>query len=109
MKRNDSKLYREMSQPFSSGEVANEALQAFFTDVEEARKKHRIAEVIVLCEVSHDLDGFDVHGAASLLLGSYDKHLPMVARAYGEQRQLHEDNMAKLVAMSRERVRKVSP
>lgn len=105
--KNDPKTYREVSQPFVDGEVANAALQAFYSDVEASRKKHMIADVVVLCEVSHLIGAADeVRGTSSLRLGSSGSHLPMLARAYGEARAQHEDDLAAIIALHSRRTRK---
>ena len=101
VKRHDPALYRQMSIPFNTIDQANEALAAFFAEVAELRKKHRIADVVCLCEISHTLDGEEVRGSAHLHLGDVGAHLPMLAREYGAARQKHEDDMARLIANSR--------
>lgn len=100
-RRNDPKQYRELSQPFDSSEIANEALKRFFDDVEAARTKHKIADVTVIVEVRHMIDGEEVRGSASSHFGDSRNRLPMIAREYGAERQRHEDEMGLLIAMSR--------
>lgn len=96
--KNDPKTYREMAVPFADGETANAALSAFYEGVTELRKKHRIKNAIVLCEVGYIVDGQEVDGSSKLLLGSSEEHLLMLAYAYGEARQRHEDLIALAVA-----------
>jgi hypothetical protein len=97
----DPKLYREMSAPFDNGDDANAALQAFYEDVGAARKKHRISDVVVLCEIAHMLDGSEVRGSSSTMIGHSFNHLPMLAREYGAARQRHEDMLKHLISESR--------
>ncbi len=42
----DNKTYREMCQPHASRDAANDAIQAFFNDLGELRKKHKIRDVL---------------------------------------------------------------
>lgn len=104
--KDDPKHYREISVPFASSEDANVALHAFFSEVEAARNKHRIADVVVLCEVSHELDGHEVRGSASSSYGDSSRVVEIVARAYGSESARHEDRMALLMANARRTARK---
>lgn len=102
---NDPKRYRRMCEPFPSLEATQDAITAFFNDVEAAREKHRIADVILIAEVVHEADNTEVRGSSTLLLGDSTRALPILAREYGRHSQLHEDMMAKLTAGARKRVR----
>lgn len=104
--RNNPKHYREMSHPFPSTDDANAALSAFFSDVEAARNKHRISDVVVICEVSHDLDGEEVRGAASASYGDSARFVTMLAREYGAESARHEDRLAKVMSSARKMVSK---
>jgi hypothetical protein len=99
--RNNPAHYRRMSEPFPSADEANEALAAFFADVRAARDRHRIADVVVLCEVSHTLDGEEVRGAADSFMGDSARALPMLAREFGAAQQRHVDHIALTVARGR--------
>lgn len=50
MTARDPKLYRELSEPFESPDEANAAVEAFFNDLGEIRKKHGFPDVI--CVIS---------------------------------------------------------
>lgn len=98
--KNDPANYRRMSEPFRSGEEANEALSAFFDEVQAARERHRIADVVVLCEVPHAApvieDGEyrgvkEVRGAAEMFLGDSARVLPMLAMGLGAERRRLDD------------------
>jgi len=102
-------LYRRMSEPFADGDTANTAIQAFFDDVDAAREKHRIADVLVLVEANMMTGNEETRGGAQLFRGDRANVLPMLARSYGEQRQIHEDDIALLMASSRRRVRERKP
>jgi hypothetical protein len=40
--------YRELSKPFETFTAANEAINAFFKDVRELRKKHKLPDVYII-------------------------------------------------------------
>lgn len=44
---NDPENYRKMSVPFDGPDAANDAVRAFYAEVEAARNRHRIADVAV--------------------------------------------------------------
>ncbi len=102
MTRNDPATYRRLSEPFPSVEEANEALAAFFRDVQAAREKHRIADVVVLVEISNVLDGEEVRGSASSFYGDSARVLPMLAREFGAAQQRHEEQIALTITRARE-------
>lgn len=95
-------LYRELSAPFEKTEDANAALKAFFAAVEEARKTHRIPDVVVLCEVNSISDaGEEVRGSASANYGDAANVTPMLAREYGASRERDEQRLALMIAHAR--------
>lgn len=98
---NDPANYRRCSEPFDDIEQANEAISKFFAEVKVAREKHRISDVVVIVEVGHRLDGDEVRGSASSMLGDFNRVLPMVAREYGAAQQRHEERLALLIARAR--------
>jgi hypothetical protein len=102
MNRNDPALYRQMSAPFDTIEQSNEAISAFFAELSELRKKHRISDVICLCEINVTRDdGEEIRGSAKLQMGDSSNYLPMIAREYGAARQEHEEGIASIVAKAR--------
>lgn len=103
---NDPANYRRCSEPFPTVEAANEALLAFFEEVRAARDRHRIADVLVLCEVSHVLDGEEVRGSAFAQHGDSARALPMLAREFGAAQQRHEEQIALIVARGRKAARR---
>jgi hypothetical protein len=101
MKINDPKKYREMSVPFATTEEANAALNAFFEDVKAAREKHRISDVVVLCEISHKIDDEEVRGGAFTSLGDRARVIIMLAREFGAEQARHEAAVAGVIARAR--------
>lgn len=102
---NDPTNYRRCSEPFADVEKANEALVAFFAEVKAACEKHRIADIAVLVEISHMLDGEEVRGSASSFHGDSARTLPMLAREFGAAQQRHEDQLALMIARARKAAR----
>jgi len=90
---NDPENYRKMCEPFASANEANAALEAFFADVRAARKKHRIANVLMVAELRVN---YPETGEGSAMVHGFNGDVlmavPLAAFAYGktqeEQRQL---------------------
>lgn len=105
--RHDPAHYRAMCVPFDDRGPANDAVEAFFADVEAARAKHRIADVVVLCEVVHlvEGEGDEVRGAAMVAFGDSTRVLTMLAREFGAEQVRHQDRIALIVAQGRKGAR----
>lgn len=77
-------LYRELSKPHKSPDAANEALQAFFADVQAARKRHGLPDVLIVaaCNVQYP----EREGRACTWLHCGDARVaePMAAFALGQ-------------------------
>lgn len=93
--------YRRMSEPFDSREQANQAITEFFADVEAAREKHRISDVVVLVEVGMVVGDVETRASAQLALGSRAYELPMLARAFGAAQARHQNDLALILAQAR--------
>ncbi|HXI14987.1 MAG TPA: hypothetical protein VNM48_01355 [Chloroflexota bacterium] len=91
-------LYHQLSVPFAAREDSNDAVDAFMADVEQAREKHRIADVYVIVETTVVVDGTETQGSYMKAWGSGLKPYPMVAAAYGYERGRFEDRMARIIA-----------
>ena len=98
---NDPAHYRRMSEPFETVEQSNEALAAFFADVRSARDKHRIAEVVVLCEISVVVNNEEIRGSAMAQHGDSARMLTMLAREFGAEQARHEERIALITARAR--------
>lgn len=91
----DPKTYREMSVPFDDAASANKAVQDFFVDLKEIRKKHRMRDLLVTAQVpyvavSHDGKSIETVGLVNLTIGSSAEALHMAAIAYGSLRADHQ-------------------
>jgi hypothetical protein len=104
--RNDPATYRALDVPFSDSDAANAAIEGFFSAVETLRREHKIADVIVIVECSMMTGDRETRGTARLALGASHNTLPMIARAYGEERQVHEEQLALTIASGRKRAAK---
>lgn len=94
---NDPANYRKLSEPFASKDAANEALQSFCDEVGEARKRHGIANVIIIIKDSC-MYGEEPGDFLNLYqLGSSLEHESMVAYAFGAIRAERNEMIAKLI------------
>jgi hypothetical protein len=85
--KSDPTLYRELSKPFENIDLANEALTAFLTDMEESRKKRKIPDVAVVVRVNYMADGQEHSSIADAGFGHMSHQLPMLATAFGSARE----------------------
>ena len=107
MIRNDPKLYSEMTKdPFASNAAADDAIRAFFDEVDAARKRHRVPNVVVLAKTSYVADALAadpqaVEGMATLFLGDSREALPMLAHAFGAEQNAANERIARIIAAAK--------
>jgi hypothetical protein len=80
----DNELYRELSIPFESVDVANESLQKFCEELYELRKKYRIRELLFVMRVGCKRD--DGEEADATVVNHFGASIQMegiAAYAYG--------------------------
>jgi len=91
------KLYRELSVPFESAEAANAALTAFYEEVRELRKKHKITDLHLICQVSANFKDDDGEDEGQLMavchFGSELMIEGMTGYAFGKA---HADSKARI-------------
>ncbi len=88
-----------MSVPHEGADAANEALRAFATDVEAARKKHRIREVLVSVQmVVVYPDGEECALLTRFAYGDVSKCLEIAAYTYGAESAEHRERINKMAA-----------
>lgn len=93
--KHDPALYRRMSEPHSSGDDLQAALEAFYDEVEAARARHRIRDVVVItCGSALSPEGDEGDYSSSYFLGAATNRLPMIAQAYGAAREAHDAALA---------------
>ncbi len=94
---NDPDNYARMILPHETIDEAEAAWKGFWADVYEARKKHRIAEAVVIGQVrwkdeKGELQGANLTGS----MGNEVSVLRMLAHAYGEMKGRFEKMLMKL-------------
>ena len=92
-------LYRELSTPYASVDEANKNLKAFWDDLAEIRKKHRIADLQVVIRVSALSE--DGEEGVSIIHGGYGdqtKWESMLAYAFGMESAYRQERTAELLA-----------
>lgn len=97
-------LYRKMSEPFSGADEANAAVKAFFDDVEAAREKHRIADVVVGVNIKVIYnDGEEGIGGSMMNLGDIMQAQLIAAMLLGQYQAECRQMIAKAINRSKER------
>lgn len=95
--KSDPKNYRAMGVPHEGADAANAALVAFARDVEEARKKHRIRDVLVTVQMVVDYSDDEQETAVMtrFSFGDVSKNLELAAYAYGAESAEHRERINK--------------
>ena len=96
------KLYRELSAPFADKTAAQNAIEAFINEMEVARAKHKIADIISVIQVNC-LDETGEEGVMTLSMGFGDplKKPVMLAQALGKEQTTIEATIARYLAQKR--------
>ena len=100
----DPKLYREMAVPFPSPEAANEAHEAFFTELGELRKKHKIRDLY--CTVAGSAvyeDGEEGDFVTSCFFGNQLAAESLCAWALGHETARARESVTKALARAAKR------
>lgn len=93
----DSATYREMAEPYETSDEADAALNAFFEELRELRKKHRIANTYTVAQVSAlDDEGYEQDLITAAHNGDNQRVLAMVAWAFGREQKHHEQMVRRL-------------
>ncbi len=92
------KLYRELNKPFSSPEELDAAIKAFQRDVEDARKRHRILNIVMMvqCPVMTDADTETMMGTDACY-GDAGQWESMAARMLGAIQADRQRNIAEII------------
>lgn len=88
--KNDFSNYREMSKPFSSIEEANEALNNFYSAVEEARKKFRMMDVHLIVKMNVLRGKAEGEALTAAHYGNTLEGAPMCAWGLGQEQARFE-------------------
>ncbi len=98
MEKSDPKLFREMSEPFESASEADAAINAFFDELGELRKRHGFPNVYVIVGGSIVADSGDEHEFVSTLhYGNGLQAEPLTAYAFGKEQARREQAIADAV------------
>lgn len=98
-KVNDPENYRELSAPFGSEDIANEALTKFYEELGELRKKHKIPDLLAI--VKGDMKYTDGQQGTFMNYSAYGNSLNvpiMAAFAFGQTQAEHREMINKLAA-----------
>jgi hypothetical protein len=87
-RKHDPKLYLDLAQPFSSEADAEQAIKAFFADVEAARARHRMPDVYLVAQYGIAAeDGAVGEYLCRLQLGDPLHSVMMLAQAYADEKR----------------------
>lgn len=99
------KLFRELSEPFTSNEEADKALRAFFDELGELRKKHRIRDLHMIVGGSVRTSDDDEGEFMSVMhYGDSSRAEAMSAYAYGVATAERQEVMSKFLKGTRKRL-----
>ncbi|MEA1999420.1 MAG: hypothetical protein U9N61_08890 [Euryarchaeota archaeon] len=98
MQKNDPQNYRNMAIPFPSPDETNDALEAFYEAVGEARKKFKITDVHVICKFSFTSGEREIGGLSSAHFGNELEATNMCAWGLGQERVSREAMIAEYLA-----------
>lgn len=79
MKKNDPITLLALMKPFPNADSANTALNAFYEELYELRKKHRIMNCVCVVEVMSTYGDGEVGNAMSHLVMGEQSRAPMLA------------------------------
>jgi hypothetical protein len=96
---NDPANYSQMSVPFESEDEANKAMNDFYEEVGELRKKYKIQDLLVVMYGSlKSSDGEVGNFMNSISFGSSLNQEGLAAYAYGAAKADREDRIMKLLS-----------
>lgn len=97
--KRDPENYLKMSEPFETIDSANEALANFFEEISEIRKKHKVADVLIVCKGSVKYEDGEIGDFINFShYGNSLNQLPMAAFVYGQTSQDQKEMVNKLLA-----------
>lgn len=102
----DTQLFLELQQPHESADAVNAAVQAFLEDVGEARKKHRISEVLTCAFVRYiTSDGEEADAMVPHFYGDQLHAESVSAYALGRYAERRQESIAKLMTSGVQRAK----
>ena len=94
---NDLANYLELSLPFEDTSQANAALEAFYEELGQLRKKHRLPDVHVIVLMNIDHGGHLGNALSSAHFGNSAEAAGMCAWSYGKERAQQQAHLEKLM------------
>ena len=94
----DPENYRQLSQPFESLDAADKAVQSFFSEVSELRKKHKITNLYLIVGSSVTTDTGEPEFLTTRHFGDSLKRESMVAYAFGQEQSERQELIGKLLS-----------
>ena len=101
-------LFRRLSEPHESRETLETDLAEFYEAVSKLRAEHGLLNVYILVETPVMLGDEEQTVCHSIHFGDSTAALPMVARAYGAERERHEQLIASYLKSGRSSARRES-
>lgn len=83
--------YRRLSEPFPSFADAEAAVNGFWDELYELRNKWRIADIVMAMSVPLVENGAETKIVMILSAGSSAERLPLVAQAFGQIKEEHDE------------------
>lgn len=95
----DPENYHKMSEPFESQDLATDALENFYNDVEDARRKYKIPDILVVTKGSTKYaDGHIGQWIQHTQYGNQLEGEVMAAFVLGQMQAERRENVNKLLA-----------
>ncbi len=89
-------LYRELDIPFESQAAADAALAAFWNDLAEIRRKHKIPDLVASVRVSYASGDGEAQAFTSCEFGDVLRHEAMAAHTFGQLQAERQERIGKL-------------
>ena len=97
--KKDPENYHLMSVPHEGDDAANKALESFYDELSELRKKYKMRDVFVIVYDSIKYEDGKVGEFMNCsAYGASVNQLPMTAFAYGSEKKNHDEMMAKMLS-----------
>lgn len=97
--KNDPDNYFKLSTPHEGPQAADEAMEKFYNEIGELRKKYKIRDVsiIVYDSIKYE-DGKTGEFMNVFGYGNSLNQLPMVAFAFGQEQKSHMERINKIIS-----------
>jgi len=93
----DSKLFREMSEPHTTKDALNDDLLKFYEGVRALRKECHLQNVVCLVQTPYMVEDKECLGTAVQTVGDRTQAQALCAYAYGSLRSEWADDLAQML------------